>query len=973
MPPKALINGGQVSADEWPGTTIAGVGTPSTQQALVLQSPRGQGSSEQGALQSKQHFVYEGRVASGSQVLQAIGSNQYQAALSTSQLSGGSEGVKQDAFQSYFNEVAQDVTPRSPQVRVCYPQGDVQPMDITAVKSEYPDLKRVKREYTLIEGERGEYTQGSLNPAVLLRSSQESPHQEGSFQAPASSDQLSGLDRAPTSSQHSGLEGDIKPNYGVPHELVVKSESGNYQSAEISSPCSTYTTGQASVSQSSQEHGQQSQNHTHTNLQGAQQFMQQNNFQGHQSLQPLRNVGSMQAGNFQGVLQSVGGVSQQPNSVGQSNANHLAQLQRSPSQQSIMQMSSVSQLSPLQSQQVQAQALAQGMLEAHAQSANQHTTLQHAVASQRGIVQARHAQGVSPQQQLLLYSGQQQQFQSGQAQALQMTNGLPLAGAAQQMISRMQPAVQNQLLQRLKLGNRHLIQGPVLGLGNFKGGNLDNKYRIRMPPRAASKCYHIIMLYIHEQRKRLPDNNIAFWHKLVHTFFEPGALKRWCLGSYNTSPVGRHAQGLFPMEFWFCNLCGVQPGRGFESCTDVLPRLFKIKYDSGLVDELLFLDLAEEYVMPSGKMVLEYSGAVHESVFAELRVIRYGTLRVTFSSSYKIQAWEFCTKTHEEVVPSKNLQEQAQLLNNLVAEAEQEDINKSVENLTKHCNAFMTSAKQLAVQLDAPMVNDLGFSKRYVRCLQISEVVNSMKDLISFERNTRLGPLQSLAEFPSARKLQQQGLLTNLPNQPSLTHVINYFIQGTPRQPLASFQQGLVTRHSGGQVILPNGQQGASQLRGHQLSQLQPGAVAQAHRVPNMSEMVQFSNHLQSQLRGQIDARNFGLTQAGHAYSNQMQPPGPLHLSGSRQAHSGNSAPTNELPGQLQTQMNSSGLVQPQIHSSAHSLSGSPGGNAHSFSRSQINLQLSHAQALSQLQGPSSTNPVSASVLNGDHASTDVN
>lgn len=71
-------------------------------------------------------------------------------------------------------------------------------------------------------------------------------------------------------------------------------------------------------------------------------------------------------------------------------------------------------------QQVQAQALAQGMLEAHAQSANQHTTLQHAVASQRGIVQARHAQGVSPQQQLLLYSGQQQQFQSGQAQALQV-------------------------------------------------------------------------------------------------------------------------------------------------------------------------------------------------------------------------------------------------------------------------------------------------------------------------------------------------------------------------------------------------------------------------------------------------------------------------------------------------------------------------------------------------------------------------
>lgn len=45
----------------------------------------------------------------------------------------------------------------------------------------------------------------------------------------------------------------------------------------------------------------------------------------------------------------------------------------------------------------------------------------------------------------------------------------------------------------------------------------------------------------------MQDNNIAFWMNLVRDFFEPGALKRWCLSSYNTSPVGRHAQGLFPM------------------------------------------------------------------------------------------------------------------------------------------------------------------------------------------------------------------------------------------------------------------------------------------------------------------------------------------------------------------------------------------------------------------------------------------
>jgi hypothetical protein len=121
----------------------------------------------------------------------------------------------------------------------------------------------------------------------------------------------------------------------------------------------------------------------------------------------------------------------------------------------------------------------------------------------------------------------------------------------------------------------------------------------------------------------------------------------------------------------------------------VLPRLFKIKYDSGLQDELLFLDLPQEkYVLPSGRMVLEYADAVHESVFRDLRVVRYGKLRVTFSPSFKIQAWEFCTKNHEEVVPCRNLLEQAQQLTRLVMEAEQEDFDKSMDNLTKHCNAY---------------------------------------------------------------------------------------------------------------------------------------------------------------------------------------------------------------------------------------------------------------------------------------------
>ena len=238
MPPKPLITGGLIPADEWSGTTIAGPGTPNTQQAQVLQSPQGQAPSGQVAgqivHQSKQQFVYDGRVASGSQVLQAMGSHQYQAVLSTSQQSGGSQGVSRDPLQSFSNDVAQGMVPRSPQVSMRGPQVDLQPLDITAVKSEYHDCKRVKTEYSGMEGVKSEYAQESMDR-----------HQEGGFHGPTSSNQLSGFDGAPSSSQHSGLEGDIKVNRGVAHQLVGTSQSGGYQAGEISSPQSVYNNGTA--------------------------------------------------------------------------------------------------------------------------------------------------------------------------------------------------------------------------------------------------------------------------------------------------------------------------------------------------------------------------------------------------------------------------------------------------------------------------------------------------------------------------------------------------------------------------------------------------------------------------------------------------------------------------------------------------------------------------------------------------------
>lgn len=73
-----------------------------------------------------------------------------------------------------------------------------------------------------------------------------------------------------------------------------------------------------------------------------------------------------------------------------------------------------------------------------------------------------------------------------------------------------------------------------------------------------------------------------------------------------------------------------------EATFEVLPRLNEIKFGSGVLDELLFLDMPKEVRFPSGIMVLEYGKAVQESVYEQLRVVREGQLRITFANDLKV-------------------------------------------------------------------------------------------------------------------------------------------------------------------------------------------------------------------------------------------------------------------------------------------------------------------------------------------------
>ncbi|CAN4080768.1 unnamed protein product [Withania somnifera] len=352
-----------------------------------------------------------------------------------------------------------------------------------------------------------------------------------------------------------------------------------------------------------------------------------------------------------------------------------------------------------------------------------------------------HMQNPSPQLQALV---QQQRLRQQQQQQHQLLQYLPPMQRAQLLQQQQQLQLRQQLQQQS-------VQ-PVSGLKRTSDGVL---------------CSRRLMQYLYHQRQRPPDNSIAYWRKFVAEYYSPRAKKRWCLSLYEN--VGHHSLGVFPqstMDAWHCDICGSKSGRGFEATFEVLPRLNEIKFSSGVIDEHLFLDFPREYVYPSGLMMLEYPKAVQESVYEQLRVIREGQLRIIFTSDLKILSWEFCARRHEELLPRRSVAPQVnQLLQ--VAQKCQSTLTEtgpdgvSSQDLQANSNMVVTTGRQLAKSLELQSLNDLGFSKRYVRCLQIAEVVNSMKDLMDVCREHKAGPIEGLKSFPrpdNAAKFETQNI-----------------------------------------------------------------------------------------------------------------------------------------------------------------------------------------------------------------------
>ncbi|KAL0326086.1 UNVERIFIED_CONTAM: Transcriptional corepressor SEUSS [Sesamum radiatum] len=253
---------------------------------------------------------------------------------------------------------------------------------------------------------------------------------------------------------------------------------------------------------------------------------------------------------------------------------------------------------------------------------------------------------------------QQQQQQQQQQQLLLSRQSSQAAAAAQILHQQRLMQIQHQQQQQL-LKSMPQQRSPLQP--QFQPQSLPIRSPVKPvyePGMGARRLTH----YMYQQQHRPEDNNIEFWRKFVAEYFAPNAKKKWCVSMYGS---GRQTTGVFPQDVWHCEICNRKPGRGFEATVEVLPRLFKIKYESGTLEELLYVDMPREYQNSSGQIVLDYAKAIQESVFEQLRVVRDGQLRIVFSPD-----------------------------------------------------------------------------------LKISEVVNSMKDLIDYSRETGVGPMESLTKFP---------------------------------------------------------------------------------------------------------------------------------------------------------------------------------------------------------------------------------
>uniref|UniRef100_A0A453QY75 Transcriptional corepressor SEUSS n=6 Tax=Aegilops tauschii subsp. strangulata TaxID=200361 RepID=A0A453QY75_AEGTS len=383
-------------------------------------------------------------------------------------------------------------------------------------------------------------------------------------------------------------------------------------------------------------------------------------------------------------------------------------------------------------------------------------------------------------------------------------------------------------------------------------------------PVESGLCSRRLMQYLYHKRYR-PDNNpITYWRKLIDEYFAPRSRERWCVSSYEKPGNTSAAIPQTSPGTWRCDICNTHSGKGYEATSEILPRLCQIRFDHGVKDEYLFLDMPNEYRLPNGLLLLEHAKVVQKSIYEHQHVTHEGQLRIIFTPELKIMSWEFCSRKHDEYVTRKFLTDQVTHMlratqNYQATVTKNGPAGLSNDEAQNACNQFASASRQLAKNIDHHSLNEHGLSKRYVRCLQISEVVNHMKDLIEFSHKNKLGPIEGLKNYPkqtAGPKLTVQNLHDSKAVKTEISPHVNNEVPGVgaisnnPQNPAAqSNYQHMLRSSSANQLLQQEASQNAAAMNSYQ-NMFRSSSANQGLLQQEASQNAAALNNYQNMLRG---------------------------------------------------------------------------------------------------------------------------
>mmetsp|Transcript_14515 Transcript_14515/g.38834 ORF Transcript_14515/g.38834 Transcript_14515/m.38834 type:complete len:681 (+) Transcript_14515:84-2126(+) len=232
------------------------------------------------------------------------------------------------------------------------------------------------------------------------------------------------------------------------------------------------------------------------------------------------------------------------------------------------------------------------------------------------------------------------------------------------------------------------------------------------------ECVQRLMKLNEEQRRQMSLNGLEeFWKPYIDKYYTKSA---------------RVLIDMYDMK--------LHTPRSVEFSAELLPRIYKAKYDSGVKEELLLMENPCEFLLQNGVVVVDCPRAMVLTVYSTSKVCTEGHLRVSFDTAHKIQCWEFSTRHHEELIV----------------------LNPPPPQPVEFTSSSLDRSNHQPTALPEKAVNTLGVSSEMLRVVRVAECVYAMRQTIA----QSLGLEQELSSVDKSKTGSKGNVITTTAKSP---------------------------------------------------------------------------------------------------------------------------------------------------------------------------------------------------------------